>query len=149
MKRLLLLIPLAFGLLAATAAACGDSDDDASTPTAPAAPTTATVQEITIRGLERGEEYVFDPQTVNVRPGTVRVNFINDGPERPHSFVVKNKAGDADIINSDRVELGQSKMLEFTVTEQGAYKFVCTIRGHEDRGMTGTLNVSGQTAVGQ
>jgi plastocyanin len=153
MKRLLLVLPLAVALLAGTAIACGDSDDEGvgAGPAAPTQPPAQAVQEITVRGIESGEQYLFDPKTVNVRPGTVRVNFVNAGVERPHTFVVKTKAGDADLpnANTDRVELGQSKVIEFTVTEEGAYKIVCTIRGHEDRGMTGTLNVSRQTALGQ
>jgi len=151
MKRILLVLPLTVALLAGTAIACGDSNDEGGG-AAPAAPTSApsqAVQEITVRGIESGEQYLFDPKTVNVRPGPVRVNFVNAGVERPHSFVLKNKAGDADLATTDRVELGQSKVIEFTVTEEGAYKIVCTIRGHEDRGMTGTLNVSRQTALGQ
>lgn len=149
MKRLLLLLPLALGLMAATAIACGGGDDEPSSPPAQAQPTTPAVQEITVRGIESGEQYLFDPKTINVRPGTVRVNFVNAGVERPHTFVVKNKAGDGDVVNSDRVELGQSKTLEFTLTEEGTYKLLCTIRGHEDRGMVGTVNVSRQTALGQ
>jgi plastocyanin len=147
MKRLLLLIPLTLGLLMTTAVAC--SDDEPAAPAATAAPTTPAVQEITVRGIESGEQYLFDPKTINVRPGTVRVNFVNAGVERPHSFVLKTKAGDADVVNSDRVELGQSKLIEFTLTEEGTYKLLCTIRGHEDRGMVGTVNVSRQTALGQ
>ena len=149
MKKVLLLLPLTFALVALLVAACSDGDDDTATPPTLAPPTTQAIQEITLKGIESGEQYLFDPKTVNVRPGTVRVTFVNAGVERPHSFVLKNKAGDADLASSDRVELGQTKVVEFTVTEEGAYKFVCTIRGHEDRGMVGTLNVARQTALGQ
>jgi plastocyanin len=148
----MLVFPLAIALLAGTAIACGGGDDDDSTtPSAANTPAGQAVQEITVRGIESGEQYLFDPKTVNVRPGTVRINFVNAGVERPHSLLIKNKAGDGDLpsANTDRVELGQSKVIEFTVTEEGAYKMVCIIRGHEDRGMTGTLNVSRQTALGQ
>ena len=148
MKKFLLVLPLVVALLGATAIACGGDGDDEATPQSQAQPTTQAVQELTVRGIESGEQYLFEPKDLNVRPGTVRVNFVNAGVERPHSFVVKSKAGDGDVVNSDRVELGQSKMLEFTVTEEGAYKIVCTIRGHEDRGMVGTLNVNRQTALG-
>ena len=148
MRKLLLLGPVLIVILSATVLACGGSDDD-DAPTATPAPTTVAIQEITIRGIESGDQYLFDPKAVNVQPGTVRVTFVNAGVERPHSLVVKNKAGDADVANTDRVELGQTKVIEFTMTEEGTYKLICTIRGHEDRGMIGTLTVGRQTALGQ
>lgn len=148
MRKLLLLGPVLIVILSATVLACGGSDDDAA-PAATPAPTTVAIQQITVRGIESGDQYLFDPKTVNVQPGTIRMTFVNAGVERPHSLVVKNKAGDADVANTERVELAQSKVIEFTITEEGTYKLICTLRGHEDRGMVGTLTVGRQTALGE
>jgi uncharacterized cupredoxin-like copper-binding protein len=36
---------------------------------------------------------------------------------------------------------GQSAMLEFTPSKPGTYEFWCTVAGHKEAGMTGTLVV--------
>lgn len=40
------------------------------------------------------------------------------------------------------VDGGSSGMLEFTPTEAGEYEFICTVTGHAEGGMAGTLIVS-------
>jgi uncharacterized cupredoxin-like copper-binding protein len=68
--------------------------------------------------------------------------MTNDGPERPHTFVVKNKSGDGDLFKSDRVPVGEPVTLEFSVMEEGTYEVYCSLPGHADRGQRGTLTVS-------
>ncbi len=77
-----------------------------------------------------------------MRPGAVVVTMTNEGPERPHTFVVKNKSGDGDLAKTERVAQGQMATLEFNVTEEGTYEVYCNLPGHADRGQRGTLTVS-------
>src|SRR5688500_13208475 len=69
MRKLLLLVPVMAAFMA-LGIACGDSDNG---PAATPAPTTASIQEITIKGIEQGEQYLFDPKQINARPGTIRL----------------------------------------------------------------------------
>ena len=39
------------------------------------------------------------------------------------------------------VAMGQSGVMEFTPTKTGAYEFFCTVPGHKEAGMKGTLVV--------
>jgi plastocyanin len=162
-NRLVLGLTAALALVAA--AACGGSDDDkdsggtqnttqattaADAPSgtqaaaatsvatqAAAAPSTAP-QTVTIKA----GEYFYDPKDILVRPGRVAVTMTNEGPERPHTFTVKNKSGSGDLFRSDRISQGQATTLEFEVMEEGTYEVYCNLPGHADRGQRGTLTVS-------
>lgn len=140
MRRFLLLIPVAL-VLAASIVACGGDDDD-DTPAATATSGVAVAQEITIRAGERGEEYYFDPKQLNLKVGAVKVTFINAGPERGHTFNIKNKTGEGELFNSEQVATGQTATLTFTLAEDGTYQFLCINRGHADRGQQGTITVT-------
>ncbi len=159
-KRLILGL-LAGAALSAALTACGGGDDntetrDAATPaatsaaatgagtSAPAAAATsapatpAAPQAVTIKA----GDYFFDPKDFRVRPGTVTVTMTNEGPERPHTFVVKNRSGDGDLVKTERTNVNQSTTLEFTLMEEGTYEVYCNLPGHADRGQRGTLTVS-------
>jgi plastocyanin len=143
------LFTVGIGLLAAAAIACGSGGDDggSSNGSGAAQPTSVPaaaqpVQEITLKAFERGEEYLFDQKALKVKPGPVKITLVNDGPDRPHAIDVKTKTGDGSLAKVERVEVGQRATIEFTVSEEGTYNFLCTIRGHADRGMTGVLTVS-------
>jgi plastocyanin len=164
-KRLILAL-IAGLTLTAGLAACGDSDDDAettsvtqstpavtssagdsgaSTPAAAAATAAATTaaapagpQALTVKA----GEYFYQPSDFRVKPGTVALTMTNDGPERPHTFVIKNKTGDGDLFKTDRVAVGAPVTVEFTIMEEGTYEVYCNLPGHADRGQRGTLTVS-------
>jgi plastocyanin len=142
MRRLLLLVPVSLVLVAAAMACGGSDDDDGDTPAVTPASAVTTVQEITIHAGERGEEYYYDPKQLNLKVGPVRVTFINNGPERGHTFNVKNKSGEGDLFKSDQVATGQTVTMSLLLTEEGTYQFLCTNRGHADRGQTGTITVT-------
>lgn len=163
----LLAVPITVFALAAFALACGGSNDDespgagggaVSTPTAaptaqndapPVAAATATaapggaaaaVQEITVRAGERGQEYYFELSSTSLRTGRVKVTFTNAGPERDHTFVIRNSAG-AVVTQITETRPGQTRTAEFELTAAGTYAFVCDLRGHADRGQRGSLTV--------
>lgn len=114
-----------------------------STPAMPAAaPTPTGPQIIEVKAGERSSnDYYFEPKQIVVQPGVIRVRLVNEGPEREHTFSVKNKTGEDELVRSDRVAVGQTATIEFTIQEEGTYEFVCVLRGHADRGQRGTLVV--------
>jgi magnesium-transporting ATPase (P-type) len=99
-------------------------------------------------------EYTPEVLVVEVdRP--VRLTFVNDSA-LTHDFSVI----DIEVVQPDTVEddhthemdgampdlhmaasAGQTATLEFTPTQAGTYEFYCTVEGHKDAGMVGTLIV--------
>lgn len=166
MRKRVILGLMAGATLTVLAAACGGSDDDknesstssqstpaatvaaaaasvpASTaPAAAAAPTAAPApagpQAINVKA----GDYFYEPKEFSVRPGAVTVTMSNDGPERPHTFVVRNLNGSGELAKIDRVNVGTTATLEFTLAEEGTYQVLCTLPGHADRGQTATFVV--------
>jgi uncharacterized cupredoxin-like copper-binding protein len=135
---------ISFGALVA---ACGDGDDDnggsssnagsAASPTAAA----AVAQEVTLRAGERGQEFYYSTKEIRVKPGEIKLTLFNDGPERPHTFNVKNLSGQGELVNSDRINPGQSGSVTFKITA-GTYEFFCILPTHADRGQKGSLIVA-------
>lgn len=159
-----LIIALAAALTLAAASACGSDDDkDAggtqnstqATTAAGAPPATqagaatsaatqaagaanTAPQAITVKS----GDYFYEPKDIRVRPGKIVVTMPNEGPERPHTFTVKNKSGSGDLFKSERVNQGQTATLEFEIMEEGTYELYCNLPGHADRGQRGTLTVA-------
>lgn len=155
MRKRLALTLFAGVALASALAACGNDDNDAATstentsavtsvaapspPSAPAAAQTPTgPQAITLKA----GEYYFDPNELRMRPGAITITMTNDGPERPHTFVVRNRDGNGDLFRSERVPVAETTTLEFSVMEEGTYQVFCSLPGHEERGQRGTLTVA-------
>lgn len=136
MKKLILLAVVTF-LLAACAGA----------PQAGIEP-----QEITLKA----GDISYAAPTLEVTAGQpVKLTLINEGALE-HDFSIKkiavtnvkdsNEGGHAghsgalgDLHTS--AEPGGQAILEFTPTEAGTYEFYCTVAGHKEAGMVGTLIV--------
>jgi plastocyanin len=83
-----------------------------------------------------GTEYSFDPSSITVRPGeTVRISFQNDG-ELPHNLTISALG-----IGTRTIAPGVVDTIEFTAPVAGTYDFFCSVSGHKESGMTGTLIV--------
>jgi plastocyanin len=129
--RILALVAIAatFGL----AAGCGGDDDDDEA----AAPEATAPEEAAGGGgaMEVGmTEYAFDPKDVTASQGDT-ITATNDG-EIPHNFTIE---GDGETTTGD-VDPGSSGELTVDVAP-GNYKVECTIPGHAEQGMVGTLTV--------
>ncbi len=151
MRKLLVISGVMLTLVAAFAVACGGSDDKPSpskpsgagadiAPTAASSASTA-IQEVTLKAGENGQTYFFSQKDIKVKPGQVKVTLTNDGPERPHNFVIKNLNGQGDLATMDRLNPGQSNSVTFTLAA-GTYQFICSLPGHADRGAQGTFVVA-------
>jgi uncharacterized cupredoxin-like copper-binding protein len=143
-------------LMSAFLAACGGGGDKSansssnqsasqSTPQALASATAPAPQIIEVKAVENGDAYSFVSNRLQAKPGSIVVKLTNqDGNSRPHTFAVKKLDGNGEIVRSEQVEPGKSLDISFVITDPGSYQFLCVLRGHADRGQTGTL-VVGQT----
>jgi plastocyanin len=80
---------------------------------------------------------VFDPDAFEAKPGKITLAYDNPSPV-PHSIALEDAEGNAleesDEVTSDSVEISA----ELAV---GEYVFYCTVPGHRESGMEGTLTV--------
>ena len=92
--------------------------------------------EITINAFDLG----FEPATVDVAaPGRYTVHFMNDGAI-VHDITFEG--GTAQVA-------GPGEMIAFEVTiPDGGTTFLCSVPGHADGGMTGTVTVAGEPVGG-
>jgi plastocyanin len=134
--RILAVVAIAatFGL----AAGCGgDDDDDDDT----AAPEATTTEEEAAGGGGGGAstvgmtEYAFDPSDLTASQGDT-ITATNDG-ELPHNYTIE---ANGDEVTSGDVDPGSSGELTVDV-DPGDYDVICTIPGHAEQGMTGTITV--------
>ena len=130
-------------LLLAACTASGDSTQPLSTAVAP------TNGALTVRAFEWG----FEPEVIVLRRGEeVRIVLDNDG-EILHNLKIDGL--EAELIESrssgplkgDDGQLfagadnGQQGMLIFVPQQSGEFTYYCTLEGHRQRGMEGTLIV--------
>ena len=83
-------------------------------------------------------EYAFDPADATVSQGEA-VSATNDG-ELTHNYTIEGVPEEAGATteNLDPGEQGASGGL---AVKPGKYKVICTIPGHAEQGMVGTLTV--------
>lgn len=125
------------------AVGCGGDDEESSD-------TAATTTEQTTAGGGGGggetsvgmTEYEFDPNDLSVAAGDT-LALTNDG-QIPHNLTIVEgtdpEAGGAELAASDDIAGGDSG--ELTVdAEPGDYSFLCTIPGHAEDGMVGTITI--------
>jgi len=82
-------------------------------------------------------DYSFEPEQIELKAGeTVTLVLDSSRSFESHSFVIDeiegvNVAADAGIVAS----------IAFTPLEPGTYTFYCSVAGHREEGMEGTLTV--------
>lgn len=152
-SRLLVLVAALLAALSIGLTACGDDDDgaDATTETpaattaapattAPAttapAETTPAAAPIAVAADPTGQ-LKFEPDTLTAPAGEATFVFTNEAPV-PHDFVIRMPGGE-DVGKTEVITESEE---ELTVTlEAGDYEFYCSVPGHEQAGMVGTLTV--------
>jgi plastocyanin len=124
-------------------AACGGGGDDNET-TAAAQPTTTAAagggggggSTVDI-STPPGSDLAFDEKTVSAQAGSVTIDFDNK-QSLQHDVTVEDSSGQ---------ELGGTDLVsESTATatvdlQPGSYTFFCSVPGHREAGMEGTLSV--------
>jgi uncharacterized cupredoxin-like copper-binding protein len=81
-----------------------------------------------------GKEYKFTLSKKTVRHGSVTFKFKNAG-KLSHDFKIAGK-------KTKIITKGKSAAPLTVSLKKGSYKYVCTIPGHADKGMKGTLKVT-------
>jgi plastocyanin len=126
-------------------AACGSSSDDNSTTAASAPPSTtpaaggggaggASTIDIS---TPSGSDLAFDQKDVSAKAGNVTIDFDNKQPLQ-HDVAVADSSGKV-LGQTDLVSSGTANA---TVNlAPGTYTFYCTVPGHKEAGMEGTLTV--------
>jgi plastocyanin len=149
-------LTLAVGLLAL--AGCGSSSSStsssasapasaATTPTtsssttssAPAAaPSSAGAeQKLSLTANPEGQ-LKYDTTSLTAKAGKVSIDFTNMAPE-DHNVTIASSSGA--VAGSTPTFQGGSKTLTLNL-KPGTYKFYCTVPGHRQAGMEGTLTVN-------
>jgi plastocyanin len=81
--------------------------------------------------------FKFSASSLSAKAGKSTFDFTNDSP-LAHNFTIEDSSGKA--LGNTPTFMGGSK--SFTLTLQpGTYKFLCTVPGHAQGGMEGTLTV--------
>lgn len=93
---------------------------------------TPPVQEIKMDA----SEFKFEPAMLTVKAGQpVRVIVSNTGVLE-HTFTI------TDLGVDTKLPVGQTATVEFTSTKSGTFELFCSVPGHREAGMVGTLVVN-------
>ncbi|HSD48212.1 MAG TPA: multicopper oxidase domain-containing protein [Actinomycetota bacterium] len=127
---------LALALVAAacTGAAAGDetTDGDAAAGSAPG----TYAMSLT--------DFALDPDQVTAPAGQELVFQVSNAGTSPHTFAVDTGDG---VKETAQLQSGETATLTVPALASGDYKIFCTVPGHEDIGMVGTLAVSEDAPV--
>jgi plastocyanin len=146
MKKLTILLA-ALAIASLTLAACGGDDDDDETTPAATEPTQTQPAgggggggggaETLQVSADPGGALKFDTDQLEANAGEVTIDFTNPAAIQ-HDVV----------LEQDSQELGRTDLISngdedsFTVTVQaGEYTYFCSVPGHRESGMEGTLTV--------
>lgn len=87
----------------------------------------------------RAVDFAFEPKEIGVRAGDATFSVTNAGNVE-HNFVIEDASG-ATVAQIPNISV--KKTLEVTAKglRPGKYTMVCTLPGHKDAGMVGTITV--------
>ncbi|MDO8436206.1 MAG: cupredoxin domain-containing protein [bacterium] len=92
----------------------------------------SVVEEITVVG----NDFSFSPSQITVKSGKrVKIIFENKG-NVSHNLVIEGLGVTTKTIGS-----GQKDVVEFTASIQGKFDIICSVPGHKEAGMEGSLIV--------
>lgn len=147
MKRTVLLVPLVLLALVLVACGGGNADEEAAG---------EQVLTVTARDIE------FGTDRIEVAAGVPVVLTLQNEGALDHDFSIVHIPLSGEVIGAEEAEemeghdmsmdaeeldvhvsaaAGESATITFTPSEPGEYEYVCTVPGHEESGMGGTLVV--------
>jgi uncharacterized cupredoxin-like copper-binding protein len=144
-----LLPALATGLLAL--AGCGSSSGSSSssstettaasspatsTSTSSSTPAPAVASTLSVAANPEGQ-LSFDTKSLSAKAGKVSIDFTNKA-SLAHNLTVESSSGA--VVGATPTFEGASKTLAVTL-KAGTYKFYCSVPGHRQAGMEGTITV--------
>jgi plastocyanin len=120
---------LALAAFAAVIVACGGSDSSGSAYKEPTGPPVDTLD------IQSGNTF-FKPSELTSAPGVVKLDLKNI-ESGTHDLVIRDIPGfQLEVSGDGSTASGKVKL------KSGKYEFYCTIPGHEEAGMKGTITVS-------
>jgi uncharacterized cupredoxin-like copper-binding protein len=141
-------IPIMALLVAAIAlAGCGSSSNSSSsTAASAAAPATSTPASTSSGAASSGPlalaanpegQLKYDKTSLSAKAGTVTINFTNKST-LAHNVTIATPSGT--VLGATPTFEGGSRTLSVAL-KPGTYKFYCSVPGHRQAGMEGTLTV--------
>lgn len=118
------------GLVAALVACGSDAGTNTSSDAAPTVPEAPASVMLSVSG----KEFNFEPSTLSAESGDVRVSFHNAGVME-HDFTIKGTTLTI-AATAGQTATGSASL------DPGTYTYLCSIPGHDNAGMTGTLTVT-------
>ena len=88
---------------------------------------------------ESGNHIAYDTDSLGATAGNITINFDNPNDEFKHDVCVEEEGG-KELGCSDAV-IGEETTLDLKNVKPGTYTFFCSVDGHRDAGMEGTLKV--------
>jgi plastocyanin len=146
MKKVTALLALALASFALVA--CGSSDNSTTSSSTPAAGgpetqsqsgggTAGSASAVDISAVE-GSDLAYDQKSVDAKAGKVTVNFIN--PQAlSHDVAIEDSSGKT-VGETELIGEGSTSTVVDNL-KPGTYTFYCTVPGHREAGMEGTLTV--------
>ena len=136
-------------ILAIGIGACGGSSKStstssaaASTPstttTSPAATTPAPAAGALTIAADPSGKLKFTKTSLTAKAGKVTIQFTNNAPLAHNLTIQQGSSGPT--LGATPTFMGGTKTITLTL-KQGTYTFVCSVPGHRDAGMHGTLTV--------
>jgi plastocyanin len=121
---------LSLALVSALTVACAPPP-----PPASAKPAAAATQAVEVKALDTLK---FDPATITVKKGTpVHLTLVNNGALE-HDWVVDNLDGKKIQVHTTPKS---NATADFTPEAAGTKEYYCSIPGHREAGMKGTLTI--------
>jgi plastocyanin len=137
-------IALALAVLALVAAGCGGDDDDGGGAESTPAPTQTEAPSgggggggstVSVAADPSGQ-LAYEPTSLSAEAGEVTIEFTNEASV-PHDVVVERDGEDL----GETEEITESSTSATVELQPGEYTFYCSVPGHRDAGMEGTLTV--------
>lgn len=142
----LALLPALIGIVAL--AGCGSSSNSSSSASTPAAPATTPSTSSSTAAPAAGGSSVslaanpsgqleYNTKSLSAKAGKVSIDFTNMAP-LGHNVTIESSSGET--VGATPTFQGGSKTLSLNL-KPGTYKFYCSVPGHRQAGMEGTLTV--------
>jgi uncharacterized cupredoxin-like copper-binding protein len=135
-------IALALALIVALVlAACGSStssktNGSGGTSAVPPSTKAKSSEHLTLAANPQGE-FKYDKTTLTAKEGVASLTLANSSPVE-HNVTIENSAGT--IVGGTTTFAGGSHTIRISL-KAGTYKFFCSVPGHRQAGMEGTLTV--------
>ena len=137
MRRLSVLVIAVSALVLAVAACGGDGDSAAPAPAEPAAADSGGAStEVALAAVEDGS-FAYETTALDATAGEITIAFTNPSAT-PHNVAVEGEG--IETVAGEIVAMADAPIT--LSLEPGTYTFFCSVPGHRDAGMEGTLTVS-------